>query len=214
MLVVTDVKELFWLTMTVILTGVMWIPYVLNRCQIRGLTGAMANPSRNDKPHSEWATRMMFAHDNAVENLIIFAPLVLILSQTRLFDEMDRSRLCGVFLVPRRASDRLHDRPAGVPHASLHHRLPRAGRAGAGDLQDRLTSRVRPVRRAAAMRAASTAPPVHELTGFSGPRQTASRPIHRQNLGLRPSRSPMNSSCPRWRRCRAAIPAMDNCSSD
>ena len=81
MLVVTDVKELFWLTMTVILTGVMWIPYVLNRCQVRGRTGAMANPSRNDKPHSEWATRMMFAHDNAVENLIIFAPLVLILSQ-------------------------------------------------------------------------------------------------------------------------------------
>ncbi|MDP1883549.1 MAG: MAPEG family protein, partial [Bradyrhizobium sp.] len=72
-------REIFWLTLTVILTGLMWIPYVLNRCQIRGLTGAMANPSRNDKPHSEWATRMMFAHDNAVENLIIFAPLVLIL---------------------------------------------------------------------------------------------------------------------------------------
>src|SRR6476620_6139336 len=73
--------ELFWLTLTVIFTGLLWIPYVLNRCQVRGLTGAMANPSRNDKPHAEWATRMMFAHDNAVENLIIFAPLVLILAQ-------------------------------------------------------------------------------------------------------------------------------------
>ena len=52
----------------------------LNRCQVRGLTGAMANPSRNDKPHAEWATRLMFAHDNAVENLAIFAPLVLILN--------------------------------------------------------------------------------------------------------------------------------------
>ena len=40
----------------------------------------MANPSRNDKPHAEWATRLMFAHDNAVENLVIFAPLVLILN--------------------------------------------------------------------------------------------------------------------------------------
>jgi len=48
--------------------------------QIRGLGGAMANPSRNDKPHAEWANRLMFAHDNAVENLIIFAPLVLILT--------------------------------------------------------------------------------------------------------------------------------------
>jgi uncharacterized MAPEG superfamily protein len=42
--------------------------------------GALANPSRNDKPQSEWANRMMFAHDNAVENLVIFAPLVLILN--------------------------------------------------------------------------------------------------------------------------------------
>ena len=40
----------------------------------------MANPSRNDKPHADWANRLMFAHDNAVENLSIFAPLVLILN--------------------------------------------------------------------------------------------------------------------------------------
>src|SRR6478672_7049520 len=73
-------RELFWLTLTVILTGVMWVPYIINRTQVRGVSGAMANPSRNDKPHAEWATRMMFAHDNAVENLIIFAPLVLILN--------------------------------------------------------------------------------------------------------------------------------------
>jgi uncharacterized MAPEG superfamily protein len=73
-------RELFWLTLTVILTGVMWIPYILNRAQVRGLMGAMANPSRNDAPQSEWANRMMFAHDNAVENLVIFAPLVLILN--------------------------------------------------------------------------------------------------------------------------------------
>ena len=73
-------RELFWLTLTVILTGLLWVPYIINRCQVRGLPGAMANPSRNDKPHSEWATRLMFAHDNAVENLIVFAPLVLILN--------------------------------------------------------------------------------------------------------------------------------------
>ena len=73
-------RELFWLTLTVILTGLMWVPYILNRAQVRGLGGAMANPSRNDAPQSEWANRMMFAHDNAVENLVIFAPLVLILN--------------------------------------------------------------------------------------------------------------------------------------
>jgi len=73
-------RELFWLTLTVILTGLMWVPYILNRVQVRGLGGAMANPSRTDRPQSEWANRMMFAHDNAVENLIVFAPLVLILN--------------------------------------------------------------------------------------------------------------------------------------
>jgi uncharacterized MAPEG superfamily protein len=73
-------RELFWLTWTVILTGILWIPYIINRSKVRGLMGSMANPSRGDKPHAPWATRMMFAHDNAVENLVIFAPLVLILN--------------------------------------------------------------------------------------------------------------------------------------
>lgn len=73
-------RELFWLTLTVIFTGLLWVPYVLNRCQVRGIGGAMANPSRNDKPLADWANRLLFAHDNAVENLVVFAPLVLILN--------------------------------------------------------------------------------------------------------------------------------------
>jgi len=73
-------RELFWLTLTVILTGVMWIPYIIDRIMVRGLMGAMANPSRTDKPHSPWASRMLFAHENAAENLAIFAPLVLVLN--------------------------------------------------------------------------------------------------------------------------------------
>jgi uncharacterized MAPEG superfamily protein len=72
-------KELLWLTLTIILTGVLWVPYIINRAVVRGLMGAMANPSRHDKPQSAWAQRLYFAHTNAVENLIIFAPLVLIL---------------------------------------------------------------------------------------------------------------------------------------
>jgi len=43
-------RELMWLTLTVILTGLLWIPYILDRILVRGLMGAMANPSRNDKP--------------------------------------------------------------------------------------------------------------------------------------------------------------------
>lgn len=70
-------KELFWLTLTVAMTGLFWVPYILDRINVRGLMGSMANPSPSDTPQSAWAQRMMAAHTNAVENLVIFAPLVL-----------------------------------------------------------------------------------------------------------------------------------------
>jgi uncharacterized MAPEG superfamily protein len=44
---------------------------------MRGLMAAMANPSSTDKAQSPWARCLMAAHVNAVENLVIFAPLVL-----------------------------------------------------------------------------------------------------------------------------------------
>jgi len=72
-------KELFWLTMTCILTGLLWVPYMLDRIKVRGLMGTMANPSAKDTPQSPWAQRLYFAHTNAVDNLVVFAPLVLIL---------------------------------------------------------------------------------------------------------------------------------------
>jgi uncharacterized MAPEG superfamily protein len=69
--------ELFWLVMTAVLTGLLWVPYILDRIQVRGLMATMANPSPTDKPQSPWAQRLMAAHTNAVENLVVFAPLVL-----------------------------------------------------------------------------------------------------------------------------------------
>jgi uncharacterized MAPEG superfamily protein len=70
-------KELYWLTLTAAMTGLFWLPYILDRIMVRGLMGAMANPSPSAPPQSRWAERQMRAHANAVENLIIFAPLVL-----------------------------------------------------------------------------------------------------------------------------------------
>jgi len=72
--------ELNWLLWTVILTGVLWIPYILDRIMVRGLMGAMANPSPADLPQTAWAQRLQKAHVNAVENLVIFASLVLLLN--------------------------------------------------------------------------------------------------------------------------------------
>jgi uncharacterized MAPEG superfamily protein len=71
-------KELFWLTLTVALTGLIWIPYILDRLIVRGLVRTLGNPLKDDKPQSVWAQRMMHAHANAVENLVVFGLLVLI----------------------------------------------------------------------------------------------------------------------------------------
>lgn len=59
-------------------TLLMWVPYVLMRIVRRGVMGAMANPSPNDAPLPAWAERAQKAHLNGVENLAVFAPVVLI----------------------------------------------------------------------------------------------------------------------------------------
>ena len=71
-------KEIFWLTLTVVLTGLIWVPYILDRVRVRGLMGAMGHPYHHEKPQSRWAQRLMHAHANAVENLVVFGFLVLI----------------------------------------------------------------------------------------------------------------------------------------
>ena len=95
-------RELMWLTLTVILTGLLWIPYILDRIMMRGLMGAMANPSRDAKPHSPWAQRLYFAHTNAVENLVIFATLVLILDAQG-HSTMSTTIACAVYFWARLA---------------------------------------------------------------------------------------------------------------
>ncbi len=69
----TELTYLVWVTA---LTAVMWVPYILDRIAVRGLTDAVGYPE-NPKPQSPWAKRMMAAHENAVENLVLFAALVL-----------------------------------------------------------------------------------------------------------------------------------------
>jgi uncharacterized MAPEG superfamily protein len=95
-------KELLWLTWTVVLTGVLWIPYILDRVQVRGLAGAMANPSPAHKAQSDWAQRMMHAHRNAIENLAVFAPLVLILDALNISTPATVTA-CAVFFYARLA---------------------------------------------------------------------------------------------------------------
>lgn len=68
--------ELLYLTLVTALTGLMWIPYILDRIAVWGLTDTVGYPE-NPKPQSPWARRLMKAHANAAENLVVFAALVL-----------------------------------------------------------------------------------------------------------------------------------------
>ena len=70
-------KELYWLVLTAAMTGLLWVPYILDRIMVRGVMEATANPSPADKPQAAWAQRMIAGHANTVENLVVFAPLVL-----------------------------------------------------------------------------------------------------------------------------------------
>ena len=67
------------LTWVVALSAVMWVPYILNTIMVRGLVDAVGYPD-NPKPLAPWAERMKKAHYNAVENLVVFAALVLMLN--------------------------------------------------------------------------------------------------------------------------------------
>src|SRR3970040_76041 len=74
---VTRKAELLYLTLVTALTGLIWIPYILDRIAVWGLVAAVGYPE-NPKRQSPWAIRLMKAHANAVENLVIFAALVLV----------------------------------------------------------------------------------------------------------------------------------------
>jgi len=69
--------ELKYLAVVTAFTALMWIPYMLNMITVRGLLDVVGYPE-NPKPMAPWATRMKAAHYNAVENLVVFAALVLI----------------------------------------------------------------------------------------------------------------------------------------
>ena len=69
---------LYWLTLTITMTALFWVIYILNAIVVRGIMGALANPSPELPALSAWAQRAKAAHTNAIENLTIFGLLVLI----------------------------------------------------------------------------------------------------------------------------------------
>ncbi len=74
--------ELYWLVLTTSLTGALSLPYVLNimarQWPILGLRLLASPPEPGEERFKwKWGERAYGAHTNAVENLVVFAPLAI-----------------------------------------------------------------------------------------------------------------------------------------
>ena len=69
--------ELLYTSLAALFTAVMWIPIVLNRLVEGGVWPALQNPQPDARAKAAWAYRLANAHRNAIENLVVFAPLAI-----------------------------------------------------------------------------------------------------------------------------------------
>jgi len=91
--------ELTSLTLVVLFTSLMWMPFIANVVSVRGVSQALGYPE-SPAPLNAWADRVDRAHRNAVDNLVIFAPLVLVLQLAEI--SSDATVLaCMVYVVSR-----------------------------------------------------------------------------------------------------------------
>lgn len=71
--------SLQWLAAAAFMTALFWMPYVLERMAALGVIGALKPVEPEDElKQALWARRAKRAHYNGVENLVVFATLVLV----------------------------------------------------------------------------------------------------------------------------------------
>jgi uncharacterized MAPEG superfamily protein len=92
--------ELYWLVLTVLMTSLFWVPYILNRMLEQGVLSALWDPYGQTSTTRAWAQRMMLAHKNAVENLVLFTPLVIMI-QIMGMNSSTTATACMVYFFAR-----------------------------------------------------------------------------------------------------------------
>ena len=76
-------SEIYWLTLTVIYSSLLFVPHTLYRMATTGPLKLLNNPVPGDEPFAVgWARRSNRAHMNALENLASFAPVILAIELT------------------------------------------------------------------------------------------------------------------------------------
>jgi uncharacterized MAPEG superfamily protein len=82
------------------MTSLFWLPYIINRMLEQGIVNAVWDPFGDTHTGKPWANRMMQAHNNAIENLIIFAPLVILIQITGM-NSSTTATACMVYFFTR-----------------------------------------------------------------------------------------------------------------
>jgi uncharacterized MAPEG superfamily protein len=74
----TYTTELHALAFVATATALMWAPYVFGRMSTFGIRAPIGNPGPGYPVDPPWMDRARRAHANAIHNLAVFAPLVLV----------------------------------------------------------------------------------------------------------------------------------------
>ncbi len=98
-------SEIFWLTLNAAFSVLLWLPYGYYRVSRAipkiGFIRLAANPLPGDDPFADdWPHRSYRAHMNAVENLVVFAPLALAVTVTASANEVT-AITCAVYFWAR-----------------------------------------------------------------------------------------------------------------
>ena len=91
----TDLSMLAW---TSGLTALLWLPYILVRIAKYGVMEALTYRA-DGKPVAAWAERAKYAHYNAIENLVVFAALVLVAHLTGAANDATAAAAVTYFLA-------------------------------------------------------------------------------------------------------------------
>ena len=93
--------ELYWMTLGVAMTAIFFMPYVVYKIFETGLWNTMKTPDLEYRSKAEWASRAQRAHNNVVENLVIFCPLVLAVVFLENQNEIKKAMASMIFFYAR-----------------------------------------------------------------------------------------------------------------
>lgn len=79
--------ELYYLALTAAFTGLLWVPYIVDR-MLKNALGDVAGYPLTPFNQASWAEKLMRAHKNAIENLVVFAALILVAHAAGISNDM------------------------------------------------------------------------------------------------------------------------------